>query len=162
MAARKGPRIRPTWLWPALSGAVVVALAAAAASAAIETKTVHSYWRGLWWSISLMATVGFVGEPPETTAGRVLSAVLMVFGFLLLAIVSASLAALLVREEEEPREVREETTEAAVLTALDEVQHRLEEIDAKLDGQPETGPVGADGGDREPAATGSSDSASGL
>lgn len=119
-------------MWPALTSAAVILVAGAAAATAIETNTVHSYWRGLWWSISLMTTVGFVGEQPETTAGAVLAAFLMVFGFLLLALVSASLAALFVREEEQPREAREETADLAVLAALADLRKRLERIEARM------------------------------
>jgi hypothetical protein len=67
---------------------------------------VSTYGRGVWWAISLVTTVGFVGQPPETTAGAVLSVCLMVLGVLLLAMVGASLAALFVMEEERPREER--------------------------------------------------------
>jgi len=108
-----GPlHVKQTWLWPAVAGTLVTIVVAAGAAAAIETHTVESYWRGLWWSISLLTTVGFIGEPPRTAAGAVLSVVLMVTGFLLLAMVSASLASLFVREEEAPREAREESADA--------------------------------------------------
>lgn len=76
--------------------------------AAFETETVNSYLRGLWWSVSLMATVGFLDEPPRTAAGAVLSVVLMLGGFVLLASLSAALASLFVREDEEPAELRNE------------------------------------------------------
>lgn len=125
-------RLSRTWLWPALMSTIVVVLVAAAASAAIETNTVRSYWRGLWWSLSLITTVGFIGEPPETPAGAVLSAVLMVLGFLLLAMVSASLAALFVREEEQPRETREEASNQAILAALTTMEQRLAAIEATI------------------------------
>ena len=131
--ARPGrPRLTRRWLWPALTSAGVIVLVTAAASAAIETNTVRSYWRGLWWSVSLIATVGFVGEPPETAAGAALSAFLMLFGFLLLAMVSASLAAVFVHEEERPREVREDAAERELLAALGEVERRLRVIEELL------------------------------
>jgi hypothetical protein len=44
------------------------------------------------------ATVGYIGKQPETVAGAVLSAFLMVFGFLPLAMGSAALAAPFVRK----------------------------------------------------------------
>lgn len=125
-------RITPTWLLPALLGAVVITLVSAGAVAAIETNTVSNYWRGLWWAVSLITTVGFIGEPPETTTGAILSAVLMIVGFLLLAMVSASLAALFVREEEEPREFREEAADAAVLAALNRLEQRLADLEDRL------------------------------
>ena len=129
---RRGFRVRLTWLLPALLSTVVIVLVAAGASAAIETSTVPTYWRGLWWSISLITTVGFIGEPPETTAGAVLSVVLMVVGFLLLAMVSASLAAMFVREEEQPRDDREEATDKALLAALAGLERRLAAIETRL------------------------------
>lgn len=56
----------------------------------------------------------------------------MVGGFLLLALVSASLAALFVSDEERPREQREESAEAAILTALARLEERLAELEARM------------------------------
>jgi hypothetical protein len=89
-------------------GTVVSIFVAAGAAAAIETDTVNSYARGLWWSISLITTTGFIGQPPRTEAGAGLSVILMVLGFVLLAMVSAALAALFVRDDEGPRGGRED------------------------------------------------------
>lgn len=132
MANRRRIRIRLTWLWPAVLSAVVLMLLAAGAAAAIETNTVTSYWSGLWWTVSLMTTVGFIGEPPETVTGAVLSAVLMVVGFLLLAMVSASLAALFVREEEEPRDRREQAAARRIIDTLERLEHRLDSIERQF------------------------------
>lgn len=136
MAQRRRIRVQLTWLWPALLSAVVLILLGAGAAAAIETNTVSSYWSGLWWSISLITTVGFIGEPPETAAGAVLSAGLMVVGFLLLAMVSASLAALFVREEEEPRDTREQAAIRRIIDTLDHLEHRLASIEQQLTERP--------------------------
>ncbi len=125
-------RIRAAWVWPALLGAVVVVVVAAAAVAAIETRTVATYWQGLWWSLSLMTTVGFLGEPPDTELGALLSAFLMLFGFFLLAMVSAALAALFVREEEQPSNEREEEHAVAVSATLARLERRLADIEALL------------------------------
>jgi hypothetical protein len=140
-------RLRPrrSWLWPMLTGTVVVAVVAAGAAAAIETDTVESFWRGLWWSISLITTVGFIGAPPTTTAGAALSVVLMVIGFLLMAMVSASLAALFVREDEEPREARETRSEDAILDAISRLEARLAAIETRLAEAEAAPPHGAEG-----------------
>ena len=87
---------------------------------ALESKTVGNYWEGLWWALSLMTTVGFVGESPETASGRILSAVLMVSGFAMMTLTTAAIASLFVREEE-PAEATERTFERAVMVRLDEL-----------------------------------------
>ena len=51
-----------------------------------------------------MTTVGFVDGTPDTVAGKVASAVLMLLGFGLLALTTAAIASLFVREDEEPEE----------------------------------------------------------
>jgi voltage-gated potassium channel Kch len=111
-----------------------VVITSAAAAAAIETRTVSSFGRGLWWAVSLITTVGFIGEPPETRAGELLSAALMVIGFMLLALVSASLAALFVREDERPWEERERSSDEALTASLAALDQRLTAIEEHLAG----------------------------
>lgn len=125
-------RVRRTWVWPAVLSSAVVVVVSAGAVAAIETDTVSSFWQGLWWSISLITTVGFVGAPPRTAAGAVVSVVLMLGGFLLLAMVSAALASLFVRHDEEPQEQAEREVDRAVLDALAAVEARLGAVEARL------------------------------
>ncbi|MGZ4295238.1 MAG: potassium channel family protein [Solirubrobacteraceae bacterium] len=122
---------------------VLLVLLAGAGFAALESSTVSNYWDGLWWALSLMTTVGFVGETPETTGGRILSAVLMVSGFALLTVTTAAVASLFVREEEQPAEALDRAFEGVVLRRLDEMAQRLEAIERAFP-QPSAGPRGAD------------------
>ncbi|MDO8121938.1 potassium channel family protein [Isoptericola sp. b490] len=127
------PQLRRAAVWPAVLVSAVVVVVSGGAVAAIETDTVESFWRGLWWSISLVTTVGFLGSPPRTGAGAALSVVLMVVGFVLLAMVSAALASLFVRQDEQPRQAAEREVDRAVLEALASVEARLSVIEARLD-----------------------------
>ncbi len=86
----------------------------------------------MWWALSLMTTVGFVGETPETTGGRILSAVLMLGGFAILALTTAAIASLFVREEEAPFEKSERAFERETIVRLDELSARLERIERAL------------------------------
>ncbi|MCB2174374.1 MAG: potassium channel family protein [Actinomycetales bacterium] len=128
------PRIRRAFVWPAVLGTAVVVVVSGGAVAAAETDTVESFWRGLWWSLSLVTTVGFLGSPPRSVAGAVLSVVLMILGFVLLAMVSAAFASLFVRQDEQPREDAEREVDRAVLEALASLESRLEAIERRLDG----------------------------
>ncbi len=58
----------------------IFVLLAGGGFAALETDTVESYWGGVWWALSLMTTVGFADGTPVTVEGKILSAMLMVFG----------------------------------------------------------------------------------
>ena len=124
--------ITSAWLAPVIFSAVLLVVVSAAAAAAIETRTVDGVWRGRWWATSLLTTVGFIGAAPETTAGALLSVLLMVVGFLTLAMVSASLAALFVREEEMPMLEEESTRDQQVLDALARIEARLAALEARL------------------------------
>jgi voltage-gated potassium channel len=125
-------QVKRSWLAPILIATLLIVALAGGAAAAVETETVHSYWRGLWWSIGLITTVGFIGEPPRSTAGAVLSTALMIGGFLLLGMVSASLAAVFVRDEERPRDAREEAAETEILTYLERLDERLARVEDRL------------------------------
>lgn len=99
--------VRRAWTLPSLAGAIALVVVAAGAVAAVETDTVSTFSRGLWWSVALITTVGFLGGPPTSAIGAVLSVALMVSGFLLLALISAALASIFVREDERPAEAIE-------------------------------------------------------
>ncbi|MCV2393082.1 potassium channel family protein [Actinotalea sp. M2MS4P-6] len=127
------PQVHRAWVWPAVLTTTVVVVVSGGAIAAAETDTVESFWRGLWWSVSLVTTVGFLGSPPHSAAGAILSVVLMVLGFMLLAMVSAALASLFVRQDEQPREAAEREVDRAVLAALADVQERLSALEARIE-----------------------------
>lgn len=125
-------RIQRGLLKPGLVIAIVAIVVGAGAGAATETETVGSYGRGLWWAVSLMTTVGFIGPPPRTTAGAIISVILMVIGFLFLSLLSAALASLFVREDVAPVEQRELATEVEIAERLDEITSRLVRLENLL------------------------------
>lgn len=119
---------RATLRW-ALPAAGILVLLAGGGFAAVETDTVTSYWHGVWWALSLMTTVGFVGGSPASTAGQVLAALLMVLGFLLLAVTTAAVASLFVSENEAPHEAHDLEFQREVLDELRALGRRLERLE---------------------------------
>ena len=149
---RAGPQRQRTplgrrWLFVGLVAGIFLLLAGSGAAAALESDTVGSYWRGLWWATSLMTTVGFVGRPPVTEAGAALSAVLMIAGFLLLSLVSASLASIFVRDSEKSFEREERVLERQLLARLDDIISRLDSLEDRR----QVGPTDVAGGEGSPA-----------
>jgi hypothetical protein len=132
----KIPPLSRRWLVPSLVVALAALLLGAGAGAAFEAESVGSYWRGLWWAISLMTTVGFIGPPPNSLEGAIVSIILMISGFLLLSLLSAALASLFVREDEEPYERRERAADAEILGALGSILERIDDLERRLSSQP--------------------------
>ncbi|QNN54196.1 potassium channel family protein [Nocardioides mesophilus] len=126
------PRIRRSWLGPMLVVALALIGLSAGAVASLETGTVGSFWKGLWWATSLMTTVGFIGEQPETVAGALVSVALMLSGFVLLAWVSAALASLFVKEDTDPFEAGERRADEEILAQLRLLSDRMAELESRL------------------------------
>ena len=118
---------------PAAVLGLVCLLGGGGAAAALEADTVPSFWGGLWWALSLMTNLGFVYGPPKSTAAAVISVVLMVTGFLLLSLLSATLAALFIRSEERPAERLTTDLEREILARLDVISRRVESLERRLD-----------------------------
>lgn len=78
-----------------------------------------SIFDGLWWAASTITTVGYGDVVPASSEGRAIGLLLMFSGIALLAILTASIAALLMSEDVEEEERR--------------IEHRLDAIEARLD-----------------------------
>ena len=136
--------VRRHWLRYLIPASALIVVLAGGGFAALESDTVESFWQGVWWALSLMTTVGFTGPEPTTTGGRLLSAALMLTGFVLLTMTTAAVASLFVREDEEPEETALRAFEDRTLTELVMLHERLERIESRLSApsagaEPDTG-----------------------
>ena len=120
---------------PFLVFALLCLLGGAGAAAALESDTVPSFWGGLWWALSLMTNLGYVYGRPHTATATVVSVVLMVTGFLLMSLLSATLAAMFIRTDAEPAEKLSTDLEREILTRLDEISRRVESLEQRLPGR---------------------------
>lgn len=115
--------------------AVMTILGGGAAYAAVEKEQHLSAWDGVWWSVNVVTTVGYGGQP-QTHAGRVIAIVIMVVGIGFVAILTAAAAGRFLRERE-----AEGMALAAVEQRLDEVLLRLDVIEpGRADPRPVTPP----------------------
>jgi voltage-gated potassium channel len=115
--------------------AALVVLLAGGGFAALETDTVESYWEGVWWALSLMTTVGFANGAPHSLLGKMLAGAVMIFGFVLLALTTAAIASLFVREDEESDKARLQVFEQNVIAELRQLHGRLDRIETQLQSQ---------------------------
>lgn len=102
---------------------VTVGLIAGSAFSIIRTDPTEfpTLFDGLWWAITTITTVGYGDIVPESSEGRIIGIVLMFSGVGLLAILTASIAALLMSEDVEAEEQRIEAR-------LDAIEAQLQDI----------------------------------
>jgi voltage-gated potassium channel len=150
---------------PYIFGFAVIAMLVAGAGFYWLDPSIRSYGDGLWLAFVTAATVGYGDFVPTTPASRVLAAIIVVIGVALLSVVTASIAAFLVGEDEkllrremhhDIRQLRQEVAtmlgeEERALRAevRDDVRMLREEID-RLRDELRRGPDHA-GGRQEPA-----------
>lgn len=150
MQQQKGS-FRRRWLRMALPLGTVAVLLGGGGFAAFETEAAKTYWDGVLWSLSLMTTVGFVGGVPTTAGGKTIAAVLMLLGFGFLAMTTAAVASLFVRQDEAPFEETERLFEKELLGELRELHNRLDRLEA--DSPAGTAHSARSGGRRSPRRT---------
>lgn len=81
----------------------------------------------------LLLLLSAAAAAPATALGKILSAALMVFGFITLATTTAAVASLFVREDELPEERREQGFEQRMVDELRALTRRLAAIERELD-----------------------------
>lgn len=85
---------------PYLLGWAVLTLALAGAGFYWLEPTVHSYGDGLWLAFTTGSTVGYGDIVPTTTASRIFAVIMVIFGFGMLSLVTASFVAFFIGEDE--------------------------------------------------------------
>jgi voltage-gated potassium channel len=88
-----------------------------------------NFWLGLWWAVQTVTTVGYGDITPETVAGRVIAAIVMLSGVAFVTVVTAAITAVFV---ESARGRLRASTDAAHTERLDEIVQRLDRIETRL------------------------------
>jgi voltage-gated potassium channel len=70
-------------------------LAAALVERFVEPETFTGYGKAWWWSVQTVATVGYGDITPQTTAGRLVATVVMIFGVALVPTATSIVVAIL-------------------------------------------------------------------
>ncbi len=87
---------------------------------------------GLWWAATTITTVGYGDLVPISAEGRLVGSVLMFVGIACVAMLTAIAASAMVAVEVRSEEEAIERDEVEVLTALRELNHRLDRLEKSL------------------------------
>lgn len=91
--------------------------------------SIGTIWDGMWWAWVTMATVGYGDVVPHSGAGRLFGSLLILFGVVLLSLVTANLAAFFIGSDVEKIEQEEREADRH----LKEISARLHRIERLLE-----------------------------
>ena len=90
--------------------------------------SIETVWEGLWWAWVTVATVGYGDVVPQSVAGKVFGAVVILFGLGFFSLLTASFSAYFVSRGE--IEIEEE--EAEEIYRLKDIERRMEVMEKTL------------------------------
>ena len=112
------------------TASIVITVVAGVVMTAVDRENYQSIGSGLWWAVQTTTTVGYGDNVPTTVAGRLLAALLMLFGIGFLTVITAAITSTFVsraRLERTPSDAEGPTAEQ-----LRQLDRRLERIEAAL------------------------------
>jgi len=92
---------------------------------------IGNVWDGMWWAWVTMTTVGYGDVVPHSAGGRIFGALLIMFGVVLLSMLTANLAAFFIGGDVEKVESEEKEAERM----LKDISTRLEHVERLLEQQ---------------------------
>ena len=102
----------------------------------IDHKNFTSLGQGLWWAVQTVTTVGYGDRVPSNAAGELVAAAVMLIGIGFLTVITAAITSSFVARTQEERQKRSGGAGAATEAHMQEINDRLERIEAKLDAGP--------------------------
>jgi voltage-gated potassium channel len=128
-------RVEKKGLRPRLAAAVIAVLWLAAivifgiAEHLIDPQSFDDVWDGMWWATQTVTTVGYGDVVPDSGAGRVIAAVLMIGGLSLFAVVTGVITSTFVAAAR-TRKLSE--ADDPVLAKMTEIETQLSAIKADV------------------------------
>ncbi|GAB1232251.1 potassium channel family protein [Ferrigenium sp. UT5] len=117
-----------------LGTTLIVAFVAMVLSGIIMSRvdpSIGDVWDGMWWAWVTMATVGYGDVVPHTGAGRLFASLVVLFGVVLISLLTANLAAFFIGGDVEKIEVEERESDRL----LKDISARLERVEQMLQEQ---------------------------
>src|SRR5689334_6402543 len=113
---------------------IVITVAAGVLMTIVDHKGFPSIGSGLWWAVQTVTTVGYGDHVPETAAGQVMAAIVMLLGIGFVTVITASITgAFVARTNKDERDAGENGPSAE---QFDEIVERLRRIEAAMNQRP--------------------------
>jgi voltage-gated potassium channel len=111
--------------------AITLVLVAGLLERLVEPETFHSIGLAYWWAVTTVTTVGYGDVVPESTAGRVVGAALMLTGLALIPTLTSIIVSTLLYKTRRTEQDRIEQLESAQAATLARIEERLDRIEKR-------------------------------
>ena len=120
---------------------IVVATAIVVAAGGVGMRVLDhdeypNIWRGMWWALQTVTTVGYGDATPTRTSGRIVASFVMLEGIAFVAILVAAITSTFVARAEGERERAEheadQSGEERIDARFDDLAARLDRVEAML------------------------------
>ena len=119
-------------LWYSLALCLVIMLFGGVGFWILEPRVI-TFMDGLWLAFTTAATVGYGDMVPQTDAGRVFAALMVLLGLSVLSLVTASLAAIFVEQEvEDEVQTEERKIEHELMREIRALREQVSALDQRL------------------------------
>jgi voltage-gated potassium channel len=102
----------------------------------LDHREYHNVFRGMWFALQTVTTVGYGDVTPTDKNGRFVAAVIMFVGIALIAIVTAAVTSAFVERAQQARQTAEDITEKQeedrIEARFDDLAGRLERVETML------------------------------
>lgn len=105
----------------------VVVVGGGVAMRVLDHSEYESVWTGMWWALQTVTTVGYGDVTPEHVSGRIVAALVMLYGIAFLTITIAAITSTFVARAE-----REQLERSGEQERVDDLFARLERIEQSL------------------------------
>jgi voltage-gated potassium channel len=113
------------------TASIVVTLAAGVLMTVTDHERYPSIGSGLWWAVQTTTTVGYGDNVPESVAGRLVAAAVMLFGIGFLTVITASITSTFVARSR----IEQSASSSGAPTAeqLRRLEEQLRQLDERLE-----------------------------
>ena len=102
----------------------------------LDHREYPNIFRGMWWALQTVTTIGYGDVTPQDINGRLVAAVVMFEGVALIAIVTAAVTSSFVERAQRARQTAEEAAdrqeEERLDARFDDLARRLERVETML------------------------------
>jgi voltage-gated potassium channel len=114
----------------------IVVVAGGVAMRVLDHDEYPNIWRGMWWALQTVTTVGYGDVTPAHRSGRIVAALVMLQGIAFLSILIAAITSTFVaraeREGDQAKDEEVQTVEERLDARFDDLAARLARVEAML------------------------------